>query len=128
MTTKKLHHHHHHHAPFIHDLGLMNLLIYLWLGIVLAGFLLNSGLVYFYDHSFLPSFSSSFAPFGKSDTWTHLESHGDVELQYKTIVPTSGLHAHRAVVVADLPTEAVLHVFRDTPNSVSFSSMAALSS
>ncbi len=116
MTTK-LRHHHHHHAPFIHDLGLMNLLICIWLGIVIAGLMLNSGIQFFHDHSLFPSFSSSFAPIS-SDEWMHLESHGDVELLYRTIVPTAGLHAHRAVVVADLPIESLLHVFRDTPNHV----------
>lgn len=119
-TDKILRHHHHHHAPFIHDLGLMNFLIYLWLGIVLAGFMLNSGFQFLHEHSLFPSFSSSFAPSSSDGTWTHLESHGDVELQYRTIIPTSGLHAHRAVAVADLPIEALLHVFRDTPNNVSF--------
>eukprot|EP01083_Nonionella_stella_P000703 1998_1 len=126
MAKDKLHHphHHHHHAPFIHDLDLMNWLTFLWIGVVIAGLLLNSGFEFFQTHNFFPSFSSSFAPKdkeldGSSDgTWTHLESHGDVELLYRTIIPTSGLHAHRAVVVTDIPIEALLHVFRDTPTNV----------
>ena len=113
---------HHSHAPVIHDLGLLHFLIYLWFGIVLLGFVLDSGYQYFHDHSLfslVPKFSSSFAPLTQVDDWTHLEAHGDVDLSYKTIIPTSGLHAHRAEVVADLPIEALLHVFRDTPNNVS---------
>ncbi len=122
MTPTKLQHHHHHHAPFIHDPGLMHLLTYIWLGIVIAGLILNSGIEFINENSYWPTFSSSFAPQHLTDDgeWKHLESHGDVELMYRTIVPTSGLHAHRAVVVADLPIEALLHVFRDTPNSVRF--------
>ncbi len=123
MSSTKLQQHHHHHphhrhAPFIHDLGLMNWLIGIWLGIVIAGFMLDKGIHFVRDHSLFPSFSSSFAPITSDDTWIHLESHGDVELMYRTIVPTLGLHAHRAVVVADLPIESLLHVFRDTPNDV----------
>ena len=121
-TKKILRHHHHHHAPVIHDLGLLHFLIYLWFGIVFLGLVLDRGYLYFHDHSLLslvPKFSSSFAPLTQVDDWTHLEAHGDVDLSYKTIIPTSGLHAHRAEVVADLPIEALLHVFRDTPNNVS---------
>ena len=121
-TKKILRHHHHHHAPVIHDLGLLHFLIYLWFGIVLIGLVLDRGYLYFHDHSLfslVPTFSSSFAPLTQVDDWTHLEAHGDVDLSYKTIIPTSGLHAHRAEVVADLPIEALLHVFRDTPNNVS---------
>ena len=121
-TKKTLRHHHHHHAPVIHDLGLLHFLIYLWFGIVLIGLVLDRGYLYFHDHSLfslVPTFSSSFAPLTQVDDWTHLEAHGDVDLSYKTIIPTSGLHAHRAEVVADLPIEALLHVFRDTPNNVS---------
>ena len=96
----------------------MNLLIGIWLGIVIAGFMLDRGIQFIRDHSLFPSFSSSFAPISSDETWTHLESHGDVELMYRTIFPTLGLHAHRAVVVSDLPIESLLHVFRDTPNHV----------
>lgn len=124
MATKKSHdHHRHHHALFIHDVDLLHKLILLWLGVIIAGLALNTGFEFFQAHNLFPSFSSSFAPtrLGSSDdTWTHLESHGDVELLYHTIVPTSGLHAHRAVVVADIPIEALLHVFRDTPNNVNW--------
>ena len=121
-TKKILRHHHHHHAPVIHDLGLLHFLIYLWFGIVFLGLVLDRGYLYFHNHSLfslVPKFSSSFAPLTQVDDWTHLEAHGDVDLSYKTIIPTSGLHAHRAEVVADLPIEALLHVFRDTPNNVS---------
>jgi hypothetical protein len=118
-SSKAQHHHpHHRHAPFIHDLGLMNWLIGIWLGIVMAGLMLDWGIQFVRDHSLFPSFSSSFAPITSDDGWIHLESHGDVELMYRTIVPTQGLHAHRAVVVADLPIESLLHVYRDTPNHV----------
>ena len=88
----------------------------------MIGLVLDRGYLYFHDHSLfslVPTFSSSFAPLTQVDDWTHLEAHGDVDLSYKTIIPTSGLHAHRAEVVADLPIEALLHVFRDTPNNVS---------
>ena len=118
-STKQQHHHpHHRHAPFIHDLGLMNMLIGIWLGIVIAGFMLDRGFQFVRDHSLLPSFSSSFAPISSDKAWTHLESHGDIELMYRTIFPTLGLHAHRAVVISDLPIESLLHVFRDTPNHI----------
>jgi len=123
--SKKLQHRHHHHAPFIHDLDLMNLLMLIWFGVIMLGFLLNS----FVEH--FPSFSRSFAPANvdsSDNTWTHLESHGDVELLYRTILPTRGLHAHRAVAVADIPIETLLHVFRDTPNNVSFYSMQCIKS
>lgn len=96
----------------------MNWLIGIWLGIVMAGLMLDWGIQFVRDHSLFPSFSSSFAPITSDDGWIHLESHGDVELMYRTIVPTQGLHAHRAVVVADLPIESLLHVYRDTPNHV----------
>ncbi|KAL7534391.1 hypothetical protein ACHAXR_005840 [Thalassiosira sp. AJA248-18] len=91
-----------------------------WLTIVLIGFILNSGIEFFQGQAPFPSFSLSFAPSSDSsdDTWKHLESLGDVELLYRTIIPTAGLHAHRAVAVADIPIEALLHVFRDTPNYV----------
>lgn len=119
-STKVQHHHpHHRHAPFIHDLGLMNWLIGIWLGIVIAGFILDRGVQFFRDHSLFPSFSTSFAPISsEDDAWIHLESHGDLDLMYRPIVPSMGLHAHRAVVVADLPIESLLHVFRNTPNHV----------
>ena len=117
-----LRHHHHHHAPMICDLKLIHLLTYIWLGAILAVLSINSGIHFMRDHDLFPSFSSSFAPSLGADhagDWTHLERHGDVELLYRTIIPTSGLHAHKAVVVADLPIEALIHVFRDTPNNVS---------
>lgn len=117
IRSKKLHHRHHHHAPFIHDLDVMNLLMAIWLGVAMIGFVLNSCVEHF------PSFSLSFAPKrpGSSNcTWRHLESHGDVELLYRTIIPTRGLHAHRAVAVADIPIETMLHVFRDTPNHINW--------
>ena len=124
-TEKKkiLAHHHHHHAPFIYDLSLMKKLMNVWLAILFLGFLLDTSYQYFHNTkllTFLPTFSTSFAPRTKDEEgWTHLESHGDIELSYRTIVPTNGLHAHRAVTVVDLPIEALLHVFRDTPNNVS---------
>ena len=120
--AEKCLHRHHHHAPFIHDLDLMNLLMMLWLGVAILGFVLHGCVEFFHVHTLFPSFSSSFAPSSDSSdhVWQHLESHGDVELLYRTIIPTQGLHAHRAVVVADIPIEILLHVFRDTPNTVSF--------
>lgn len=124
-TEKKkiLDHHHHHHAPFIYDLSLMKKLMNVWLAILFLGFVLDTSYQYFHNTkllTFLPTFSTSFAPRTKDEEgWTHLESHGDIELSYRTIVPTNGLHAHRAVTVVDLPIEALLHVFRDTPNNVS---------
>ena len=123
-TKKRQHHRHHHHAAFIPDLDLMNSLMLLWLAIVMTALFLNSANKFFHGHELFPSFSFSFAP--TSDTsdaqWKHLEAHGDAELMYKTIIPTR-LHAHRAVTTADLPIEALLHVFRDTPNSVSLRMM-----
>ena len=124
-TEKKkiLDHHHHHRAPFIYDLSLMKKLMNVWLAILFLGFLFDTSYQYFHNTkllTFLPTFSTSFAPRTKDEEgWTHLESHGDIELSYRTIVPTNGLHAHRAVTVVDLPIEALLHVFRDTPNNVS---------
>ena len=129
MTTdtekkKILAHHHHHHAPFIYDLSLMKKLMNVWLAILFLGFVLDTSYQYFHNTkliTFLPTFSTSFAPRTKADAegWMHLESHGDIELSCRTIVPTNGLHAHRAVTVVDFPIEALLHVFRDTPNNVS---------
>ncbi|KAL7533393.1 hypothetical protein ACHAWF_004480 [Thalassiosira exigua] len=118
MVPKKLTHRHHHHAPFISDLDLMNSLMWLWLMVVAAGFILKSSFFHLSEHGLIPSFSLSFAPGPdcSDENWTHLESHGDVGLCYHTIIPTLGLHAHRAVAVVDIPIEALLHVFRETPN------------
>mmetsp|Transcript_32789 Transcript_32789/g.55774 ORF Transcript_32789/g.55774 Transcript_32789/m.55774 type:complete len:295 (+) Transcript_32789:134-1018(+) len=118
--TKKYLHRHHHHAPFIQDLDLMNVIMFLWLSVAVIGLLMNSCVEHFHLETWVPTFSSSFAPHTDSSdgVWTHLESHGDVELLYRTIIPTKGLHAHRAVAVADIPMETMLHVFRDTPNNV----------
>ena len=148
MTTTKTsheHHHRHQHAPIIKDIGLMNKLTNVWLSVIVLAFgvseikyyshqydilshlisvptnysVLDAGSQYFNGETLLPRFSFSFAPTDMDGTtWKHLESHGDVELLYRTIVPTPALHAHRAVVEADIPIEALLHVFRDTPNMV----------
>ena len=144
-TTKTSHEHHHHHHQVIKDIGLMNKLTNVWLSVIVLAFgvseikyyshqydilshlisvpnysVLDAGSQYFNGETLLPRFSFSFAPTDMDGTtWKHLESHGDVELLYRTIVPTPALHAHRAVVEADIPIEALLHVFRDTPHMVS---------
>jgi hypothetical protein len=122
MTTK--HHQHKHH--FIHDLSLLKTLIMAWLGVLLAAMAVQKGLHVFPEYaSLLPTFSSS-SSYDASDSdssWTYLESHGDVALLRRPIVSSSTateLYAHRAVAAnVDLPIEALLHVFRDTPNNVS---------
>src|SRR5210317_1991563 len=92
-----------------------------WLGVLFTFFALN----FIKEHSFFPSFSSSYAPGNSDSSWVHLETHGDVELLRRPILldkdppftATPGLYAHRAVATVDIPIEALLHVFRDTPNN-----------
>ena len=131
MVTKKSKYHHH----VAHDQGLLKTLILCWLAILLGGLALRKGLELIPGHiaSLFPTFSSSHLVSSKlSDpSWKHLEYHGDVELFRRPIslvlddyspffsTKATGLYAHRAVTAVDLPIEALLYVFRDTPNNVS---------
>ena len=130
MTTSKKSQPHH---QFIHGLSLAKSLILSWLAVLLAGAFLHQGIRFFHDHaSFVPSFSTSYTS-SSDPTWSHLESHGDVELlrrvidleedeysKFATLSSAKGLYAHRAVATVDIPIETLLHVFRDTPNNVSW--------
>lgn len=127
-TTSKNQHH------FAHDQGLLRILILCWLASILAGLALHKILEFFPDHkisSLLPTFSfSSTSGEGSDASWKHVEFHGDVELlrrpialvleEYSPFFSTkaTGLYAYRAVSTVDLPMEALLHVFRDTPKNV----------
>jgi hypothetical protein len=123
------------HQHFAHDEGLLRTLTLSWLAVLIVGLALKRGLELFPNHidSLLPSFSfSRIISASYSDpSWQHVEFHGDVELfrrpialvleEYAPFFSTkaNGLYAYRAVTAVDLPIEALLHVFRDTPNNVS---------
>lgn len=131
MTDKTKSKNQHH---FAHDQGLLRILILCWLASILAGLALHKILEFFPDHnisSLLPTFSfSSTSGEGSDASWKHVEFHGDVELlrrpialvleEYSPFFSTkaTGLYAYRAVSTVDLPMEALLHVFRDTPKNV----------
>jgi hypothetical protein len=131
------------HQHFSHDKGLLRTLTLSWLAVLVVGLALKKGLELFPNHinSLLPSFSfSRLISSNESDpSWQHVEFHGDVELfrrpmalvleEYAPFFSTkaTGLYAYRAVTEVDLPIEALLHVFRDTPNNVSrHSSIASI--
>ncbi|KAL3784852.1 hypothetical protein ACHAWO_007778 [Cyclotella atomus] len=121
------------HQHFSHDKGLLRTLTLSWLAVLVVGLALKKGLELFPNHinSLLPSFSfSRLISSNESDpSWQHVEFHGDVELfrrpmalvleEYAPFFSTkaTGLYAYRAVTAVDLPIEALLHVFRDTPNN-----------
>jgi hypothetical protein len=110
------------HKHITHDLPLFRSLVLSWIVVLVTGFALH----FFKEHSFIPSFSSSYPPGKSNSSWKHLERHGDVELLRRPIVlkkdspfsVTPGLYAHRALATVDIPIETLLHVFRDTPHNV----------
>ena len=129
MATKKSKYHKH----LAHDQGLLQILIRSWLAILFVGLTLHKGFEFLPEHisSLFPAFSFSHLSSKDGDpSWKHAEFHGDVELFRRPIAlvleeyapyftsKATGLYAYRAVTAVDVPIEALLHVFRDTPNSV----------
>ena len=130
MATKKTRYHKH----LAHDQGLLQTLIRSWLAILFISLILHKGFELLPDRisSFFPTFSFSHLTSRKDNdpSWKHAEFHGDVELFRRPIAlvleeyanhfsaRATGLYAYRAVTALDIPIEALLHVFRDTPNSV----------
>ena len=119
---------------FAHDKGLLQTLTICWLAILLAALALQKGFEFFplpdSITSLFPIFS--FSSISESDpSWKHVEFHGDVELLRRPMAlvleeyapfftpKATELYAYRAVSTVDMPIEALLHVFRDTPNNVS---------
>jgi hypothetical protein len=131
MASKKSKYHQH----IAHDQGLLQTLVVCWLVVLIAGLALHKSLELFPDYiaAIIPSFSFSHLITRKDSdpSWKHVEFHGDVELFRRPIAlvleeyarffspKATGLYAYRAVTAVDLPIEALLHVFRDTPTNVS---------